>query len=369
MLPRLLRMANLARLASFNLDFRRLMIRTIVISSLVLAACSIPASAVTFDWATVGNAGNAPDPETGFGSVGYTYNISKHEVTNRQYMDFLNAVASVGDVHGLYNSGMSTTYGGIARNGTGTPRNPYVYSVKDGDPNWYDRPVNFVSWGDSARFCNWLHNGQPVGPQDLTTTEDGSYFLNGAMTNEALQSASRKSGATYFIPSEDEWYKSAYHKNDGPTGSYFDYPTSSDNVPSNLLVSPDPGNNANFFAGSFPIDPYGLTEVGEFENSASPYGLFDQGGNLWEWTEGVIRTLFRSVRGGSFDFNDREMRADIRFDEYPRLELFNSGFRVAHVPEPDTVLLAALASAASLVPRRCRGGRAVMVAKFLVARP
>ena len=35
----------------------------------------------------------------------------------------------------------------------------------------------------------------------------------------------------WVIPTEDEWYKAAYHKNDGDTGNYFDYPTSSDTVP------------------------------------------------------------------------------------------------------------------------------------------
>ncbi|KKL49256.1 hypothetical protein LCGC14_2317320, partial [marine sediment metagenome] len=29
--------------------------------------------------------------------------------------------------------------------------------------DWENRPVNFVSWGDAARFANWLHNGQPTG--------------------------------------------------------------------------------------------------------------------------------------------------------------------------------------------------------------
>ena len=28
-----------------------------------------------------------------------------------------------------------------------------------------------VSWGDAARFCNWMHNGQKTGVEDSTTTE------------------------------------------------------------------------------------------------------------------------------------------------------------------------------------------------------
>ena len=47
----------------------------------------------------------------------------------------------------------------------------YTYTVA---PDWASRPVNEVGWGDAARFADWLHNGQPTGMQDLTTTEDDS---------------------------------------------------------------------------------------------------------------------------------------------------------------------------------------------------
>ena len=37
--------------------------------------------------------------------------------------------------------------------------------------------------------------------------------------------------------------------------------------------------------------------MGEFENSESPYGTFDQGGNLYEWNETPIDRS-RGLRGG-----------------------------------------------------------------------
>lgn len=40
---------------------------------------------VTFTWATIGNAGNAADPSTGYGAVSYDYRIATTEVTNAQY--------------------------------------------------------------------------------------------------------------------------------------------------------------------------------------------------------------------------------------------------------------------------------------------
>ena len=73
--------------------------------------CCAPARAVvTFDWAIIGNPGNADD-DTGYGGVDYTYRIAKYEVTTGQYTEFLNAVAA-SDPYGLYNSNMwSNTFG------------------------------------------------------------------------------------------------------------------------------------------------------------------------------------------------------------------------------------------------------------------
>ena len=45
----------------------------------LIAATSALASPVTMDWVTVGNAGNAADPTTGFGSVGYEYRIGTYD--------------------------------------------------------------------------------------------------------------------------------------------------------------------------------------------------------------------------------------------------------------------------------------------------
>ena len=108
---------------------------------------------------------------TGYGSVAYDYRIGTTEVTNAQYVDFLNAVAAT-DPYGLYNTSMgSDTRGGITRSGSGTIPDPYIYSVKadavgqgpgGSDYAYADKPVVYVSWGDAARFSNWLNNGQPT---------------------------------------------------------------------------------------------------------------------------------------------------------------------------------------------------------------
>ena len=177
----------------------------------VLVLLATTAQAVTIDNVPVGNLGNPDDTHgAGYGGVDYAYNIGTYAVTAGQYRDFLNAVAGV-DTYGLYVDDMwSNIYGcKIERyDGSGTAGDPYQYRVPDGDR--VNRPVNFVSWGDAARFSNWLHNGQLSGTltgnpaQDAELTEDGAYNLNGATSQLDLMAIGRESDATWFIPTNDE---------------------------------------------------------------------------------------------------------------------------------------------------------------------
>lgn len=326
--------------------------RVFLLAVVVLLAVGT-AQAVTIDLVTVGNPGNAADTRSatpGDGAVDYVYLIGKYEVTNAQYVEFLNAVAET-DTYGLYNPSMWLDVHGCKIERSGSWGN-YTYSVTSDRAN---RPVNYVSWGDAARFSNWLHNGQPTGEQSLTTTEDGAYFLNGATTNAALMAVTRKANPTWWIPSEDEWYKAAYHKNDGVTGNYWDYPTGRYAVPSNQSIDPDPGNNASFYQGGYTIgSPYWTTEVGEFENSESPYGTFDQGGNLREWNETAVTSSSHGVRGGAWGSDSYDLLASARGASDPTHENIYMGFRVASVPEPSSITLLLCGAIAAMICWRRR---------------
>jgi formylglycine-generating enzyme required for sulfatase activity len=300
--------------------------------------------AVTIDLVLVGNPRNRPDTEvmdqdgtTHYGAVPYEYEIGKYEITAGQYTEFLNAVAK-DDPNGLYDYRMaSIPFKGANIQQSGSSPN-FSYSVA---PDFANRPVNFVTFWDAARFCNWLHNGQPTGPQGPGTTDDGSYINIGNQATFA-----RTSGATYVLPTENEWYKAAYHDQSAGTAAvYFDFPTSSNLPPGRSMTeTTNPGNNANYeppFANWLLGPPYYRTNVGEFELSDSPYGTFDQGGNIWEWNESVILSHTRGLRGGSFSHHDEPMYASYRhllaqpFGDDPVI-----GFRVARVepvPEPGTV--------------------------------
>jgi sulfatase modifying factor 1 len=331
---------------------------SVLVAALALLVLSIAAqAAVTIDTVPVGNPGNAGEPSGagagGYGadiicgSVGYAYNVGKYEVTAGQYTAFLNAVATT-DTYGLYTTSMDTriNQSGCNIRRSGDPGS-YTYAVDSASVN---RPVNYVSWGDSARFANWLHNGQPTGLQDASTTEDGAYYLNGATTDAQLLAVNRKAGWTWAITSEDEWYKAAYYKGGSTSAGYWDYPTQSDipTAPSNVGSDgyTDPGNHANYYDNVYTIGfPIYRTNVGEFENSASAYGTFDQGGNVWEWNEAIIKDAqendaYRGIRGGSFGSTANSLQASVRsyYDYAPSFEENSIGFRVSAVPEPSSLL-------------------------------
>jgi len=278
-----------------------------LVASLMLALCcasTAHAAPVTFDWATVGNPGNADDIHGGgHGGVATTYRISKTEVTNAQYTKFLNAVNAT-NTNGLYTIlTNSDTRGGITRSGS---FGSHTYAVKPDsvgngpggtDYTYGDKPVVYVSFLDAMRFTNWLENGQPTGAQDASTTEAGVYTIGSGLDEV------RNPSATYFIPSEDEWYKAAYYDPNSGGGVYYDYPTSTDSVPNNNLPSSDTGNSANFFDGGLTTgnSSYPMTDVGAYTASESPYGTFDQGGNVFEWNEAVTLSSFRVLRGDSWN--------------------------------------------------------------------
>lgn len=323
------------------------------ISSLSLAVMAgfslvTPALAVVnIVWVPVGNAGNAADPSTGYGSVGYAYQIGKYEVTNAQYTEFLNAADPTGaNANGIYNSFMgSAALGGINFNSGATDGSKYTIRTSMGD-----KPVNFVSWYDSARFTNWLHNGQGNG-----STETGAYTLNG---NTGL--ITKNVGATVWLPSENEWYKAAYYDPTPGAGggdNYWTYATQSNSAPTVGTANAtgdisNPGANvANYLYGADWNSQNGnVTTVGSAA-ADNYFGTADQNGNVWEWNDAVIDSL-RELRGGSLNGNSSFLASSSRASALPANEWNFVGFRVASVPEPSAVLLTCFAVAELLTRRR-----------------
>lgn len=263
---------------------------------------------VSIDTVEVGDANNDPIVVDGLprGSVSGAYRMGTFEVTISQYTIFLNAVATRLDaangaiVESLYDARMTSdaNVAGISRNGQGTASAPYVYSTV-GDSK---KPIAYVTWFNAARFANWMHNGATKDAD----TENGAYTLNLATSG----TITKNPAATWWIPSENEWFKAAYFKGGAAAAGYWKFPTQSDSFPANDSGSGT--NQANFQRlGVYAVTQSAaldnaenyLTAVGTFINNPSAYGTFDQGGNVDEWTDTVISTGFgdsRITRGGAW---------------------------------------------------------------------
>ncbi len=325
---------------------RRMAVAVLVAAS---AARPLPA-AVTFDWATVGNPGNAPDTLTmtkvngtqpgdgtsGYGSVGYTYQISKVNVTNSQYVEFLNKVDPNGTSSTLYIGNMSNLTisgqaypaftGGIDRNLAASAGSRY--SVKSGQDSF---PVVHINWARAARFVNWLANGQGSGD-----TESGVYDMSVFTGNSFATPPSRAASAQIFLPSEDEYYKAAYYDpTKSGTGGYWQYGTRSDTAPASI-APPGTSNSANMGAGTnggsggtsaltfattgstLDNNTTYLTNVGAYPAAKSYYGLFDADGLVYNWTEASRENrsfagqMLPVYRGGAWQFNEGASGAAFR---------------------------------------------------------
>ena len=324
----------------------------------LLGSLAAPAHAVTIDWVTVGDPGNAADTApAGYGDVADAFQIMKYEFTNQQYADFLNTVDANGtNPNSVYNTDMgSDARGGInftAGNASGSK-----YAVK---PNMGDKPVNFVDWFAAARVSNWLMNGAT----GTSSTETGAYTLIGGTSGTA---PAVNNGATFYIPTDDQWYKAAYYKGGGTNAGYWDFATQSDMIPTAVTADGtgigSAGSTGNFANYDFVADWNGqggnVTTVGT-NSGASAYGAFDMGGNVFEWNDlnGAAGSS-RELRGGGWNSLAAYMSSSIRFPSSPSYEQSDGGFRLASpvaVPEPSTyaMALAGLACGGSVVFRRRR---------------
>ena len=279
---------------------------------------------VIIEMAAIGDAGNTAD-WTGLGGVNYTYQISTYEVTVAQYTEFLNVVAA-SDPNGLYNSSMETGPLGAFIVRSGEDGN-YVYTVVAGKEN---EPARYVTFYDACRFCNWLSNGQGSGD-----TETGSYTLSLGVD------IARTANATWVLPTEDEWYKAAYY--DPVNDAYYNYPNGSD-------TATEPTDSTTTREMNFGDSPYWqgwgvcYTAIGE-TTGHSPYGVYDMGGNVEEWTDTFGAPNYRIARGGGLMSYAGDLSVTGQDPSDPTTDGSLLGIRVAYIiPEPSTVALLFLGS-------------------------
>ena len=279
------------------------------------------ANAFTMEFVTIGNPGNAADT-TGSpnpaGSVAYTYNLGKYEVS-RDQITKANSEGSLG----ITLQDMSS-YGG----------------------NGLLKPATGISYHEAATYVNWLNTSTGGtaaykfvgGTFQLWSAGDAGYNANNMFRNSL---------AKYVIASSNEWYKGAYGN---PDGSWSNFPNGTDTAPT--AVAGGTAANTAVYKQSGPAD---ITNAG----GLSPYGTMGQGGNVWEWNEtaydGTNDTAGESryLRGGAWNSaSSTYLGASNSLNYSPTVELYSFGFRVASVPEPSTGLLVLLGLSGLLLRRR-----------------
>ena len=278
------------------------------------------------DFVTIGNPNNPADTRTGnpnpAGSVAYTYNLGKYEVSR----DMITKANSAGSL-GITFQDMSS-YGG----------------------NGLLKPATGISYYEAAKYVNWLNTSSGgtaaykfdvSGNFQLWSAGDAGYNANNMFRNSL---------AKYWLPSTDEWYKGAYGKADG---SWSNFPNGSNSAP--MAVASGTTANTAVYDQSFTTGPADITNAG----GLSAYGTMGQGGNVWEWMEtaydGSNNTAgeIRDLRGGSWSDPSYMLDASRHINNDPTSGILHIGFRVASVPEPSALsLLAVGLGGLALVRRR-----------------
>jgi len=279
-------------------------------------------NAFTMEFVTIGNPNNAADT-TGSpnpaGSVAYTYNLGKYEVSRGQ-IDKANSAGSLGITYTSYSSTVN-------------------------------KPGTGISWYEAATYVNWLNTSTGGtaaykfvgGNFQLWSAGDEGYNANNLFRNSL---------AKYVIASSNEWYKGAYGNADG---SWSNFPNGTNIAPTAVAGGTDA--NTAVYGQSASTGPADINNAG----GLSSYGTMGQGGNVWEWNEtaydGSNNTAgeTRELRGGAWSSNSGLLDASYRYNYDPANESVIIGFRVASVPEPSTGLLVLLGLSGLLLKRRKTG--------------
>lgn len=189
--------------------------------------------------------------------------LGKYEVTNAQYAAFVRASGYDGADHP-----------------SSKPTEPFLAHWENGrpPPGLRDHPVAHVNWYHAVAFCRW---------------------------------ASRVTGRRVRLPTHGEWTWAAA----GGTGRAYPWGEGWDPRRANW------GDRGR-------VDGYaGAAAVGSFPAGATPTGVHDLAGNIWEWTAG------KTLRGGPWCGPPAWLRVDfVARREDPRRADDKFGFRVVVEP-------------------------------------
>jgi hypothetical protein len=287
----------------------------------------------TIDFVNIGNAGNTDDAGAGggiysspYGGVSYAYRMGTYEISQDQIE--------------------KATASGLAGVAAGAHTG--------------DEPAADLTWFEAAAFVNWLNDQRTPGLKayNLTGVSSLTLWSSGDAWQAGGENLYRHKDAYYFLPSEDEWYKAAYHQNTGVNAEYWDYATGSNSAPIQALTDGTLAGSAVYdgVEAGTPADPADVNLAG----GLSAYGTMGQNGNVHEWAESALDGLnnssseSRAVRGGVWSNSEITLRSSNLSNATPADSGGNVGFRVASVPEPSSTVLMCSASLLALARRRRR---------------
>lgn len=214
------------------------------------------------------------------------YRIGRYPVTNTEYARFVDA--------GGYSDASCWTAEGWEYVGKQRKEPRYWHDPRFSHPN---QPVVGLSWYECVAYCRWL---------------------------------SAQTRCTYRLPTEAEWEKAAR----GTDGATYPWGEALD------------ASRLNARDGDQKV--YCSTPVGVYPAGASPFGLFDCAGNVWEWCATRWRKPFpydaeedewngsycggqglRALRGGSWNYEMQVAKCAHRFRFEPYGWNDRAGFRLA----------------------------------------
>jgi len=255
--------------------------------------------------------------------------MSKYEVTNQQYCDYLNDASS--------SSQIKVVNGRVYASSDSINFYPYfctyshssysqitysdgIFSVRTRDSNsMAEHPVVWVSWRGAVAYCNWRSEQEGY---------DQCYNLS------MWKCDFSKKG--YRLPTEAEW---EYSARGGCHSPYYKYPWCDNTIDC---------TKTNFYNGAT-CNPLGLSSyphtarVGYY--SANNFGLYDMGGNVCEWCNDWYGSDYYSTspydnptgpgsgdrrinRGGGWTVSANYCRIATRSWAYPSGSGYVDGFRV-----------------------------------------
>jgi len=251
-----------------------------------------------------------PEPEGQNVCVGDLY-VARYPVTNRQYRSFIAFLSGKSvDINTSltakeYRQALRLFAAGDRDNSKGMQG--YLQSENDlarlfrseyDDDRKFnkdDQPVVGVSWYAARAYCLWLSMLDP-------------------------------DGWPYMLPTEQQWEWAAGGKREKPEQvlKVRKYPWGDEPEPTSTHA------NYESYVGA-------TTSVGRYPDGATPDGLYDMAGNVWElmenWADDGKDVV--ALRGGSW-LNDADyLLCSARFSDYPQYRNLNFGFRVVR-PSPSS---------------------------------